>query len=85
MKVIKCEICGSEFEAQTISARFCSHSCKLANQRKRYRMRKEGLLPPPQYKEKKKVNQELVRLSIEAREHGMSYGKYVAMMEMGAR
>ena len=78
-------MCGTEFESTSNGAMYCSKDCKNARQRERYKLRKQGLLPPLQKREKKKVNAELVRLSKEAREHGMSYGKYVAMLEMGAR
>ena len=82
-----CEICGTEFETKMSNAKYCSRKCHNANSSRVYYARKTGKLPPAEPKGKKfqKVNAELVRLSKEAREHGMSYGKYVAMLERGAR
>lgn len=86
MATNKCIICGAEFETIRNQAKLCSYECRLVHQRNTYRLRKEGLLPSSNGRTKKiNPNQELVRLSMKAREHGMSYGKYVAMIEMGAR
>ena len=79
-----CKICGKEFETGGTPAKCCSKKCMVENNRRiaeeRRKLKKEG--KPVQPKRKKKaVNNEITRLAIEARKHGMSYGQYVAQMQ----
>ena len=86
MTIKKCEVCGKEFESKSKGVKFCGRDCKNTNNRMKYHARKNGLMPPAEPRKKRpKPNQELVRLSIEAREHRLTYGQYVAMLERGAR
>lgn len=82
--LIKCRICGEFFNAKNGNARYCSKQCKNKAKLNALHERKLGLGVSSK-KEAKKVNKELVDISVKARELGMSYGQYVAMMEMGAK
>lgn len=83
----KCLICGAEFESKASQARFCGKDCKNANQRQVYHARKQGLLPPSEFRGKKhkKANQDLVEIARRARAMGLSYGQYIARMKGGQR
>lgn len=71
----RCKICGKLFTKKRWNECYCSIECKSVARkgRDKKRIRK--------YKPKKEPNADLVRLAIEAREHGMTYGQYVAQLK----
>lgn len=85
-----CELCGKQFIPTTKNARYCGEECRIKVKRQRT---KEWQAKRKQEKKEQRKQEfkrlvaknELKELTIEARKHGMSYGKYVALLEMGAR
>ena len=65
-----CRHCGKPFEAQSYKNKLCSEECK----RERIKEQK--------HRKKKKPNEDIVDISVKAKEMGMSYGKYQAMQYM---
>ena len=96
MKV--CDFCGKEYMAHTPRTKYCCEKCakkaKVQQQRGRmysgthsawerqiqnkYEIQDERI-------KRRKNQQELVNIAVEAKALGMSYGKYVAMLEMGVK
>jgi predicted nucleic acid-binding Zn ribbon protein len=73
-----CLICGKKFKTADRKNIYCSAECrKIGNAENQRRNREQK-----SQKKNKKPNSELVRLAIEAREHGMSYGQYVGLMKL---
>ena len=74
----KCAYCGETFIVKRSSSRiYCTSECKKM---------KNNSVKAENRKEKKKKKPPTVRdIAVEARKHGMSYGKYVAMKEMEVR
>ena len=80
--VMTCPVCGQKFPYKK-GKKYCSGLCQVENQRGIYRYKKtEVEYKPPEPKEKQKS---LTEIAIEAREHGMTYGKYVALLEQQKR
>lgn len=90
-----CEFCGNEFTVSREFVKYCSKVCsKKAHLKSQSKSRYEGshkswecqkankAAEERAAKARKKNQQELINISVEARKLGMSYGKYVAMMEM---
>lgn len=78
-----CAVCGKEFGAWNTNQKFCSQNCKHEASLKSgesYR-EKQREKAEQQAKECKK-KQAVVNIAAEARKAGMSYGKYVAMMNL---
>lgn len=73
----ECLYCGKQFVQRGHKQIFCSPECGKE-------MRKSPHYKPQQTKKKKKATS-LKQMSIEARKHGMSYGKYVALKDMGVK
>ena len=83
---LTCKYCGRKFYSIYAGTLYCSKVCK-ADQAKKMRAyykaypeKKPTPVPRKHYSRHKEINP-IVRLSIEAREHGMSYGNYVAMLK----
>lgn len=82
IKVI-CKECGKEFEAKDSRQKYCSNECyRIASKRRARESYKK-----PEHKQhempvikKESANNALVEMAIRAREAGMTYGKYVAML-----
>ena len=81
------EECGAEFVVTQHNKRYCCDSCKKIVEKKRsvlysrngYQRQKERmLLQLNQKAEKRKAQDKLKEIAIEARNAGMSYGQYVA-------
>lgn len=72
----ECLFCGSKFKQMGHSQIYCSPKCGKA-------MRKSIRKKEPR-KPKQKLSS-LREMTIEARKHGMSYGKYVALKERGIK
>lgn len=97
-KKFVCEMCGAEFEAVGNHAKYCSEPCKkrAAHQNQRKNLYSGHPRARSTYyaycvnektaaEERKRNQEEIKRIAVEAKELGLSYGKYVAMMEMNAR
>lgn len=73
-----CAYCGNEFVAKRKNGRFCSPECYKNHSHKmeteRYRRKKA------EADERVKVNKNLVETVQKARDMGMSYGQYKAMI-----
>lgn len=88
-KVI-CPICNKEFERETAKRKYCGTECRrLANikhTREKQKMRHPGKIGRPVKKREKAVKKmrrhesELVKVAREAKQAGMTYGKYVGLM-----
>lgn len=85
-KVI-CPICNKEFERATAKKKYCGPECqRLANikhTRENQKMQHPGKIGRPVKKREKEVKRmrrhesELVKVAREAKQAGMTYGKYV--------
>lgn len=80
----QCKICGKEFESNGTPAKCCSKECMAENNRRRSREQNKERWQAEKAKRRKKYSnrQQIVDLTVEARQHGMSYGQYVALMYM---
>lgn len=78
LEIRKCCICGKEFEACQHNHICCSSECRYEKTKRDSRTRKRA-------RRKKDKPKSLRELSVEATAHGMSYGKYVAMLEAQGR
>lgn len=89
-KVI-CPICNKEFERATAKKKYCGTECqRLANikhTREKQKMRHPGKIGRPVKKREKAVKKmrrhesELVKVAREAKQAGMTYGKYALDVE----
>lgn len=75
-----CEICGKEFTPRHHRQLYCTKECANESEKQNKIIRKRR--PKVVYEKK---NQELVEMTVKARELGMTYGQYVAMIEGGAK
>lgn len=83
-------ICNKEFERATAKKKYCGPECqRLANikhTREKQKMRHPGKIGRPVKKREKAVKKmrrhesELVKVAREAKQAGMTYGKYVGLM-----
>lgn len=89
-----CLFCGQTFETTSYKRQLCSKHCEIERRRQRDRERavkereNDAEWIAKQNKINNKINKntlELSRLSDEALPVGLSYGKYVAMTERGAK
>ena len=89
-----CSVCGKEFEIVGNRKKCCSKACGEERSRRQCCERGKAryrALSPEQKKElamkrvkgakEPKYRSELVRVAAEAKQHGMSYGEYVAKSE----
>lgn len=79
LSVKECEICGSEFYSQTARQKVCSHECFL--ERARRTSKKATKKKQDEKKEKEVRKLSLDEKIAKARALGISYGKYVAIMQ----
>lgn len=88
---IKCEVCGKVFIAGYSFAKYCSNACKkrghanksIEYHKEHYSSTKNEAKAKTKSAKKKKAAT-IGELAVEARKHGMTYGKYIAMIEGGA-
>ena len=73
---LTCLHCGKGFSSLTPRRKYCCPACEEDAKKEKAEMKKATA----EKNKKKEINTELVRLSVEAREHGMSYGQYVAYL-----
>ena len=84
---INCKICGKEFITDSNIRKCCSDECKKANARincNRYNEKQKAIraMKPKKKKEKKLT---VTYIAVKARELGMSYGQYTAMLWLQER
>ena len=88
IRVIKCAICGKEFETPRNDRKYCCHACGVVASNNARRKRKEEknikkiakrIKAMRQADLPKEYKSELARINAEARAHKMTYGKYVAL------
>lgn len=72
MPIVPCRYCGKPFKKNRIDKVYCSKACSVLDHNGHTR-------PPREKPNEVKIND----LNKEAREHGMSYGLYVAYKAMG--
>lgn len=78
-----CEICGKEYMGIKLS-KACSDECRKEQDRIRSAIWKAEHKTGQNRRKKKEIS-ELARINEEARENGMTYGKYVAFCEAVGR
>lgn len=84
MREVECVQCGKKFLARSWNTVICSEECRHARaleQRKEIRAQvREGALDNRRKNihKQKSTMQDLTKAAIEAKERGMSYGKYMA-------
>ena len=80
-----CSVCGKEFEIVGNRKKCCSKACGEERSRRqcceRGKARYRALSPEVKGTKEPKYRSELVRVAAEAKQHGMSYGEYVAKRE----
>lgn len=78
-----CIVCGGDYIARNHNSRICSNECKrkraavMVDARMKRMKENEAAKKTKGGKEKT-----LTELAIEARKHGMTYGQYVAQLEL---
>lgn len=83
-----CPVCGKEFEPQNSNQKYCSHDCRLqvkiqdaADRRKTFWQEVKDENEKIKKKNyRKKPKQTVIDVAVLARQHGMTYGQYVAQM-----
>lgn len=89
-----CRVCGKEFELGASCRIYCSAECRKRGSRVKYskavregthtfweQQRENEAIAKREREKRKRSREELLKISAKARELGISYGKYVAMME----
>ena len=94
-KTKKCEYCGNEFVYRASTSRFCSAKCrsKWGNKERAEKEKAERKADKEKIQEQKQKEEErakkdknsLQKKINDARALGMTYGKYVALMEREAK
>lgn len=79
-KLLRCAWCGCLFEKKYSVHKYCSEECRKEKNRELDRQRNKEYAEKK--RKKKKLAKDIIRLTREAREKGMSYGQYVGMLEM---
>ena len=77
LKTMKCPVCGKEFKQIRGNQIVCSSICRKKRTKEMERKGRTGTVK----KRTKQVRKSLIDIEKEAKEAGMSYGKYVAMIE----
>lgn len=83
--IFNCKICGKEFITDSNIRKCCSEECKKINAKingKIWADKQKTMQPKPKKKEKKDT---VTDIAVKARELGMSYGQYTAMLWLQER
>ena len=81
-EVRRCVVCNKSFVVNTPNKKCCSNECtKIKNRMNSARYNKE--IKGNNNKTKKSLS--FTDIAVKARQAGMSYGKYVAMLECGMK
>ena len=80
LRVRKCAQCGKEFQPRTGNQIYCCRSCGIVANREEAKRFYPAPAPPEKNAAKKNTEnmREIARLAKNARERGVSYGRYVA-------
>jgi hypothetical protein len=83
LKRVTCEICGGEFYSHRKDSKCCSDSCKREYRKVYQSNYREGVFcgTPEKAPDVTRKPSNLAEINRLAREAGMSYGRYVAMMK----
>ena len=76
-----CKECGKVFLQSDIRQMYCSVSCAKKYGRKAAVSYTPTLDPDRMVRKEKAKDKDIIRIAAAAREHGMSYGQYVAYLE----
>lgn len=76
-----CKLCGREFKGQRTNSEYCSQSCYRDARREYERLKIQRRKERERRKNTEDNMTQIRNLAVEAREHGMSYGKYIEMLE----
>lgn len=85
LRKLKCPICGTEFETNKHTRKYCSQECLKIVCRRRDDERRRKIREHKKELLLGKQNNGIVHMAVEARKAGLSYGQYVAREEYGAR
>ena len=77
-KIDNCKICGKEFVSKCFATKCCSDECAKENARRNAKLCDERKKLQP--KKEKKLT--LTEIAVMAKEAGMSYGQYSAMLAL---
>lgn len=94
-RIKKCEYCGNEYVYRASNSRFCSATCRSKHNNKQKKENDKAFDEAYKAKQKEQKQKERERKKKDknslqkkinaARALGMSYGKYVALMERDAK
>lgn len=80
---VACKICGKEFIANTARKTLCSEECRRENRIRNATEHNKKIKEMKKNAKKEKEQREIIAdIAVRAREAGMSYGQYSAMLEM---
>lgn len=80
---VACKICGKQFTTNTARKTLCSEECKRENRIKNATEHNKKIKEIRENAKKEKEQREtIVDIAVMARQAGMSYGQYSAMLEM---
>lgn len=78
-----CIVCGGAYIAHKHNSKICSDECKRKRSAVMLDARMKRLREKAEAEKQKAVKKKtLTELAIEARQHGMTYGQYVAQLEL---
>lgn len=78
-----CIVCGKEYVAHNHKSSICSDKCRHKRGKEQEKQRKARVKIRNELERLKNVKgKTLTELAIEARQHGMTYGQYVAQLEL---
>lgn len=77
---VKCKICGKEFTAKTKRRQLCGKECVRINAKNNFKNLEERR--KEERKQKKEKKSTITEIAVKAKQAGMSYGQYTALMYM---
>lgn len=77
--IVKCKVCGKEFVTRTKIKQLCSEECAKINAKNNFKNFEERRKEERQKKDKGTT---LTEMAVKAKELGMTYGQYSAMLYM---
>ena len=76
----KCDHCGKEYAAKNWKQRFCCKECQVTYYRQDNYASLKVEAKSLQKRKSKIAHSSIAEIALEAQNHGMSYGKYLAMI-----
>ena len=80
MRILTCEMCGTDFETDKKYIKYCGDACAKEAQRRKAVERRAVAKTIKAVKNTIKRETTLTEIAVAAREAGMSYGQYVGMV-----